>query len=74
MPAEEQERRMRRMRTQVEDNNIYRWAGQLLSTVGKLVPESPPPRPVGVGESEADGTDQQIARENFITAMRLAGG
>ena len=73
MPAEEQERRMRRMRTQVEDNNIYRWAGQLLSTVGKLVPESPA-RPVGVGESEADGTDQQIARENFITAMRLAGG
>ena len=30
MSGEEQERRMRRMRAQVEDHNIYRWAGQLL--------------------------------------------
>jgi len=37
MPAEEQERRMRRLRQQVEDNNIYRWAGMLLSEAGKLV-------------------------------------
>ena len=74
MPVEEQERRMRRMRSQVEDNNIYRWAGTLLSAVGKLVPEQPSPRPVGVGESRIDETDQQVARENFITAMRLAGG
>ena len=36
MPAEEQERRMRRMRAQVADNNIYRWAGMLLSEAGKL--------------------------------------
>ena len=40
MPPEEQERRMRRMRAQVEDNNIYRWAGTLLSAIGKLVPDS----------------------------------
>jgi trehalose 6-phosphate synthase len=40
MPAEEQERRMRRMRARVLDNNIYRWAGMLLSEVGKLVPDS----------------------------------
>ena len=65
---------MRRMRAQVEDNNIYRWAGTLLSTVGKLVPEQPAPRPSGVGESQIDETDQQVARENFITAVRLAGG
>jgi trehalose 6-phosphate synthase len=37
MPAEEQERRMRHLRCQVEDNNIYRWAGMLLSEAGKLV-------------------------------------
>jgi trehalose 6-phosphate synthase len=37
MPAEEQERRMRRLRQQVLDNNIYRWAGMLLSEAGKLV-------------------------------------
>jgi trehalose 6-phosphate synthase len=37
MPEEEQERRMRQMRQQVADNNIYRWAGMLLSEAGKLV-------------------------------------
>mgnify|MGYP000315042066 CR=1 FL=1 len=36
MPAEEQEQRMRRMRTQIQDNNIYRWAGMLLSEAAKL--------------------------------------
>jgi trehalose 6-phosphate synthase len=35
MPAEEQERRMRRMRQHVEDNNVYRWAGMLLSEAAK---------------------------------------
>jgi trehalose 6-phosphate synthase len=37
MPDDEQERRMRRMRQQVNDNNVYRWAGMLLSEAGKLV-------------------------------------
>src|SRR4029077_9625282 len=37
MPEEEQERRMRRMRQQIADNNIYRWAGMLLSEAGKIV-------------------------------------
>jgi trehalose 6-phosphate synthase len=37
MPEEEQERRMRRLRQQIADNNIYRWAGMLLSEAGKLV-------------------------------------
>jgi trehalose 6-phosphate synthase len=36
MPCEEQQRRMRRLRRQVADNNIYRWAGMLLSQAGKL--------------------------------------
>lgn len=43
MPPEEQQRRMRRMRAQVRDNNIYRWAGTLLSEACKLVEDVPPP-------------------------------
>jgi trehalose 6-phosphate synthase len=41
MPVEEQERRMRHLRQQVADNNIYRWAGMLLSEAGKLVETRP---------------------------------
>lgn len=37
MPLTEQERRMRRMWAHVLDNNIYRWAGMLLSEAGRLV-------------------------------------
>jgi trehalose 6-phosphate synthase len=37
MPEEEQQRRMRRMRQLVVDQNIYRWAGQLLSCGAKLM-------------------------------------
>ncbi|CAN5302534.1 N/A [soil metagenome] len=37
MPVEDQQRRMRKMRAQVNDHNIYRWAGMLLSEVGKMV-------------------------------------
>lgn len=42
MPPEEQEERMRRMRQQVCDHNIYRWAGMLLSEAGKLVDSRQP--------------------------------
>lgn len=41
MPETEQERRMRRLRNQVADNNIYRWAGMLLSEAGKLLDGRP---------------------------------
>ena len=61
---------MRRMRAQVEDNNIYRWAGQLLSAVGKMVPE-PTTRPVGVGESQDDELNSH-PREELVKAMRLS--
>ncbi len=36
MPAEERGRRMRRMREVVADNNVYRWAGKIISAVLKL--------------------------------------
>jgi trehalose 6-phosphate synthase len=41
MSEEEQERRMARLRRQVADNNIYRWAGMLLSEAGKLLGARP---------------------------------
>lgn len=37
MPESEQEQRMRRLRRHVTDQNIYRWAGQVLSAGAKLV-------------------------------------
>jgi trehalose 6-phosphate synthase len=53
MPEAEQERRMRQLRRQVADNNVYRWAGMLLSEAGKLVAgrswERPALEALGVG-------------------------
>ena len=66
MPAAEQERRMRRMRAQVDDHNIYRWAGMLLSEVGKRVRD-----PLPLAE-EAD-EDEPDPRERVIEE-RLARG
>jgi trehalose 6-phosphate synthase len=37
MPEAEQERRVRELRAQVLDNNIYRWARMLLSEAGELL-------------------------------------
>ena len=36
MPEEERRRRMRKMRAVVEENNIYRWAGKVLSALLKF--------------------------------------
>ena len=41
MPVEEQERRMARMQQEIADNNVYRWAGMLLSEASKLVQARP---------------------------------
>jgi trehalose 6-phosphate synthase len=46
MPDEEQERRMHHMRQHVLDNNIYRWAGMLLSEAAKLVAARPADEPL----------------------------
>jgi trehalose 6-phosphate synthase len=58
MPADEQQRRMRKMRARVYDHNIYRWAGKLLSEVGKLAGDAEPPDaqeadPIGETELQA---------------------
>jgi trehalose 6-phosphate synthase len=42
MPPEEQQQRMARMQQQINDNNIYRWAGMLLSEASKLVETKQP--------------------------------
>jgi trehalose 6-phosphate synthase len=62
---------MRRLRAQVSDHNIYRWAGQLLSAVGKMVPE-PLPRATGMVESLDEDSDL-IPRADHIAMLRLAG-
>ena len=36
MPAEEQRERMARMRAQVREHNVYRWAALLLSELGQM--------------------------------------
>ena len=73
MPVEEQERRMRRMRAQVADHNIYRWAGQLLSAVGKMVTD-PLPRPASASDPRYDEPDLPLARTKVERAIRLAVG
>jgi trehalose 6-phosphate synthase len=77
MTPAEQERRMRRMRAQVQDHNIYRWAGMFLSEVGKRVPEPVPLVDEATAEELQQGAGDRaiedgIARENFLTAMHLA--
>jgi trehalose 6-phosphate synthase len=42
MPPDERRRRMERMRSAVRDNNVYRWAGKILSALSKVeLAESP---------------------------------
>jgi trehalose 6-phosphate synthase len=36
MSPEEQEERMRRMRAQVREHNVYRWAGSLISELAEI--------------------------------------
>lgn len=42
MSPDEQQRRMRKMRAQIHNHNIYRWAGKILSEVGKLAEDTEP--------------------------------
>jgi trehalose 6-phosphate synthase len=53
MPRAERRRRMVRMRAQVADNNIYRWAGMLLTEAGKLLDAVPAPAAAAVPRAEA---------------------
>ena len=61
MPLEEQERRMRRLRAQVADNNVFRWAGMLLSEAGKLVEVVYADAPVGSDREAGNGLSNGFA-------------
>jgi trehalose 6-phosphate synthase len=70
MPEEEQERRMRRMHQQITDNNIYRWAGMLLSEAAKLADAQPvetPNQEPPIRNQDA-GTRGQGAQHALLTA------
>ena len=42
MPQAERKKRMQRMRSAVQDNNVYRWAGKILSAPLKFeMPDAP---------------------------------
>jgi trehalose 6-phosphate synthase len=65
MPANEQRRRMRRMRHQVEEHNIFRWAGRLLADANGLT---------GGPAPEANGRDRHSPRVLFGTVPAVAAG
>lgn len=55
MPDEEQAMRMRRMRSNVKDHNVFRWAANLLSDLTEIridVPERPEPTSLAGEEQE----------------------
>ena len=64
MPAEEQRRRIRKMRAQVSDYNIFRWAGMLLSEVGRQnnleVPQDELTRAVIAEARRYPGQEKQV--------------
>jgi trehalose 6-phosphate synthase len=70
MSPEEQRRRMVRMRRQVADNNIYRWAGMLLSEAGKLVDHATPAFDVDGPTWQPNG--RYFARETGQPATQLS--
>jgi trehalose 6-phosphate synthase len=73
MPDDEQQRRMRKMRQQADDHNIFRWAGMLLSEVGKLVdPQHFPARPAPATSDAA--LDDRLARYSALSQIGLCMG
>jgi trehalose 6-phosphate synthase len=56
MPPDERARRMRRMREIVAENNVYRWAAKVVSTLLRIDPEDTHvPAPLPPGPLFADG-------------------
>jgi trehalose-6-phosphate synthase len=51
MQADERKKRMRKMRAVVAENNIYRWAGKIVSTLLKFEFTSPEETNVSVSVS-----------------------
>jgi len=56
MPKDERRKRMQKMRIVVGDNNVYRWAGKLLSTLLKFEFRENGVRPNGNGYAMSGGS------------------
>jgi trehalose 6-phosphate synthase len=56
MPAEERQQRMRRMRKSVKENNVYRWAANLITELSDL-------RVASAGSEQASGNWSSVAAE-----------
>lgn len=50
MPPAERRQRMTRLRVRVEENNVYRWAAELIATVAQAKPDDPANSPTSAGE------------------------
>ena len=53
MPLDEQKRRMARMKAQVVENNVYRWAADLISEMAKAADQSPSAKPEGTHDFQS---------------------
>jgi trehalose 6-phosphate synthase len=49
MPSEERQTRMQHMRRVVKENNVYRWAGNLITELSEIRLDMPHPAEVGAG-------------------------
>jgi trehalose 6-phosphate synthase len=74
MPSDEQRRRMRKMRPQVDDHNIFRWAGMLLSEVGRMVEPTDLPEPSGVTPPSDERQRELLASRQSLDAVALTWG
>ncbi|HTX35915.1 MAG TPA: trehalose-6-phosphate synthase [Bryobacteraceae bacterium] len=63
MPAEEQRSRMHRMRTVIKENNVYRWAGNLIGELAGIRLESAGSRP------HSNGREPDIHREEHSSRV-----
>jgi trehalose 6-phosphate synthase len=73
MPQAERKKRMQRMRSAVQDNNVYRWAGKILSALLKFeMPDAPPPGPSRIDLANGSSVDSEFGAqvECFDTAAR----
>jgi trehalose 6-phosphate synthase len=62
MPQAERKKRMQRMRSAVQDNNVYRWAGKILSALLKFdMPDAPSPGPSKIAAAASSSVESQFS-------------
>ena len=71
MPPAERKKRMQRMRSAVQDNNVYRWAGKILSALLKFdMPDAPSPEQPG-SRSRRNRQPDRNSRADRTTGYEL---